>query len=216
MCGYGRAVSVDDPGSYTTDRFDVLAQIGKALRLFESSDVEPFAFGDGPQAQAWLVFAGAYDQLGRALAWRRAEAALAARPDDAELKAAYDEAAELALHRDRPSPVLDDLRVMSPEQFEAAVPELVERIRAGSLREVVAVGRAGVPGAVLVPHELYRELVRAHMEWKVSPTLTASLDPAVHKPLEKSVPFNLEEFMSQDPVSREIWEQIRREKDGSA
>ncbi len=205
-------MSVDDPEDYTTDRFEVLAQIDNALSMFEAGDTEPFAFGDGPQAQAWLVYAPSYDAFARARRWLDADRALQADPDNAELKRAYDEAAELALHEDRPGPVLGELPVLSPQDWVAVVPELTARIRAGSLTPVAA-GRAGRPEAVLVPHEQYSDLVRSHMLWHQSPPFLATLDPAVHKPMAKSRKIDLDEFFrSLGPTSARLWEERQERK----
>jgi hypothetical protein len=203
----------DDPSSYTTDRFETLTRVEEALEIFEHADRKyPIVYGDGERAEAWLVHAPFYDQMARALDWVRADEAATADPGDPELRAAYEAAADSALHVDRPGEVLARLPTLTPERFVAAVPELVEQIRSGTLAPT-AVGRHGTPQAVLVRHEDYRDLVQAHMRWHQSPPFLATLDPSVHKPMAKSRPLDLDEFMSQDPVSREIWERIKHEED---
>jgi PHD/YefM family antitoxin component YafN of YafNO toxin-antitoxin module len=212
--GYGHSVDIDDPASYTTDRFEVLAKVDEALDIFEHADAKyPFVFGDGERAQAWLVYGRSYDQMARALAWVEADEALAADPENEELQAAYDATAESALHFDRPGDMLGQLRTLTPQEFVAAVPELTERIRANDL-DPVAVGRQGTPEAVLVTHDLYRDLVQAHMRWHQSPPFLASLDPTVHKPMDKSRRVDLDEyFNSLGPRTAELWAQIKREED---
>lgn len=207
-------MDIDDPASYTTDRFEVLAKVDEALDIFENSDQKyPFVFGDGELAEAWLVYAYFYDQMARALAWVQADKALAADPDNPELQATYNTTAHSALHFDQPGQVLGQLRTLSPDEFVAAVPELTQQIRARSLHPI-AVGRGGAPEAVLVTHDQYRDLVQGHMLWHQSPPFLASLDPNVHKPMPDSRPVDLDEFFaSLGPRSAEMWEQIKREED---
>jgi PHD/YefM family antitoxin component YafN of YafNO toxin-antitoxin module len=205
-------MDIDDPSSYVTDRLDVLERIDRALELFEGDDKSPFVFGDTEIAQAWLIYSGAYDEMARARAWVRADQAATADPGSTELAAIRDGAAQSALHLDRPGQVLPALELRTPDQFVAEVPRLVDQIRSGRFAPV-AVGRRGTPEAVLVSQDEYRELIQSHMRWHQSPPFLASLDPAVHKPMAKSRPVDLDEFFrSLGPASAELWEQRQRRR----
>lgn len=191
----------------------MLERVDRALELFEGDDKSPFVFGDTEMAQAWLIYAGAYDEMARARAWVQADQAATADPGDTELAALRERAAEAALHPDQPGLVLPALNLQTPDQFVADVPQLANQIRSGRFAPV-AVGRRGTPEAVLVSHDEYRELIQSHMRWHQSPPFLASLDPAVHKPMEKSRPVDLNEyFRSLGPKSAAIWEEVSSEDD---
>lgn len=206
-------MDIDDPSSYVTDRLDVLARVDRALELFEGDDMSPFVFGDTEMAQAWLIHAGVYDELARARAWVQADRAVAADTGNAELAKARDEAADSAMHPDRPGDILPALRPLAPDEFVAAVPQLADQIRAGRL-EPVAVGRHGSPEAVLVSQDEYRDLIQSHMHWHQSPAFLGGLDPDVYKPMPKSRQIDLDEFFrSLGPASAELWEQRQSRRD---
>ncbi|TCO43449.1 hypothetical protein EV646_11225 [Kribbella antiqua] len=204
--GYGFGVDIDEAGAYPVEGFDALEA---AVEEFRGGDGGPFAFGDEGEARAWLIRGGFFEELARARDWGAADEALAESPDDPVARRRYDEAAELAADVDVPGPLHAPL--VTVEQFVADLPGYVESARSGVLRPV-GVGRGDVAEAVLIGHEEYRELIQAQLRWRQSPPFLAKLDPAVHKPMDKSRPFNLEEHMSQNPVTREIWERIQERK----
>ena len=206
-------MDIDDPSSYATERLDGLERVDRALELFAGDDKRPFAFGDTDMAQAWLLDAGAYDELARASAWVEADRAAAVDPNSTELASVRDKAAESALHRDRPDTETSTLLTLLPDELVAHLPHLVNLIRHGRF-PAIAIGRRRIPEAVLVSQDEHRELIQALMRWHQSPPFLASLDPAVHKPMAKSRPVDLDEyFRSLGPKSAAIWEEVSNEDD---
>ena len=202
-------MDIDDRDAYETASLGALTRIEDALEHFEREDRSPFAFGDHGQAQAWLVHGPFFEELARARDWVEADEALAKSPDDPASRQRYDATAELAGNNDLPGPLHAPL--MTPEQFLTALPRYLEDARSGALQPV-GIGRGDQPEAVLLGHDEYRELIQAQLRWRQSSPFLAKLDPAVHKPMAKSTPFSLEEHMSQNPVTREIWERIQQRK----
>jgi hypothetical protein len=122
-CGYSRRgpyrgtvirrVDIDDPSQYEKDPLDLLRFAGDALDLYADGGNAPYAFGDGDQAEAWLVPAREYDELARALTWGHARDALDANPNTQEM---YDQATRATLDRAQDSRELDRLQTMQLEQ----------------------------------------------------------------------------------------------------